>query len=164
MVAVRLFFLSPGQNDDPTLSTILAGILTEGALEYALAATSVIALKPFLKPFHSGAIINTVGGAGSGMYSGSRSQTRGMYMLSSVSKKDNDISTRSATTNSDPQEKVTQDWPRNGHQKGSSRAEAHRGGTISRGTPRGSTGSEEMIIQTTKDWSVHYEERDNHEV
>ena len=157
MIAVRLYYLAPSQNSNPTLSSVLSHILTEAALEYALAATSIIALKPFLKPFHSGAIINTVGGAGSGMYSGSASAAQGLYMLSSVSKKNHDLTPKSTTVSSDRDIEIEKpkQWQKTTSAKGQSHAEAQRGESPT----RGSTGSQEMIIQTTRDWSVHYEER-----
>ena len=161
IVATRLFYLSPNENYDPTLTSILPHILTEGALEYAIISTSVTALKPFLKPFHTGAILNTVGGDGSGQHSGSHSGGQDIYMLNSIStdKKDNSQSTRttvpSGNRNTDPQSRSKF---YTGHGKGtaviSSRGDAHRDDIES----VHSNSSERMIIRTKKEWAVRYED------
>ena len=102
IIAVRLFYLSPDENYDPTLTSIIPHILTEAAMSYALISTSITSLKPFLKPFHAGAVVNTVGGKGSGAYSGSHPRGQGIYMLSSVSNDPKGVEQRTATTvNSD---------------------------------------------------------------
>ena len=68
------------------LSTSIAShIVTEAAMNYALLCTSITSLKPFLKPFHAGAIVNTVGGKEPGAYSEPHSGGQGIYMLSSIS-------------------------------------------------------------------------------
>jgi hypothetical protein len=74
ILAARLFFLSPDENYDPTLTSIIPHILTEAAMDYALVSTSITCLKPFLKPFHTGGVVNRVGGAGSGVYAVSPGQ------------------------------------------------------------------------------------------
>jgi hypothetical protein len=168
ILAGRLFLLSPGQNNDPTWTSILPGILTEAALEYALIATSITALKPFLRPFHTGAIVNSVGGAGSGLMYGSaayKGGSHGMYMRSGSNTVDQKEEFQMTST--------SQEEPL-GHARGSGDGFGPRSGLDSRqvaGTmgpsrPRRedeesveSVGSEKMIIRTTKDWSVRYEER-----
>lgn len=56
-------------------------------MNFSLICTSITSLKPFLKAFHSGAVVATVGGASrSGLYSGSNSLMRpqqGIYMMTS---------------------------------------------------------------------------------
>jgi hypothetical protein len=159
----RLYFLSPSQNDDPTWTSVLPGILTEAALEYAIIATSITALKPFLRPFHTGAIVNSVGGAGSGlMYGSTAYKGHGVYIRSnskSVDQKD-DIP-------------MTNQSGGIGTARGSGDDLGMRSGLEPRQTtvtnvmrPRRedeesveSNGSEKMIIRTTKDWSVRYEDR-----
>jgi hypothetical protein len=165
IVAVRLFYLSPSKNHDPTITSIIPQVWAEGALEFAIISTSITALKPFLKPFHSGAIVNTVGGAGSGAYSGSGSRTQGVYMLNSVHDDDKDIGL--ATTNSSRSNKGKGS---SGHQ---TRGKLYRGNTVD-GTAvvssqsqhdrhredmesLDSNSSEQMIIRTMKDWTVRYE-------
>jgi hypothetical protein len=86
ILALRLYYLAPSRNGNPTLTNILAGVYTEGVLSYAIISTCITTLKPFLKPFHTGAIVNTTGGSGSGsgLESGSRSGGKhGLYMLGS---------------------------------------------------------------------------------
>lgn len=77
LVVARIVYLSPSINNHPTESDVIPGILTEAALEYALFSCSVTALKPFWRPFYSGAIVNTYGGAGSGLAYASRQQYTG---------------------------------------------------------------------------------------
>ncbi|KIX02270.1 uncharacterized protein Z518_08209 [Rhinocladiella mackenziei CBS 650.93] len=163
VVAIRLRYLSPDENHDPTFTSILAHILTEGALEYALISTSITSLKPFLKPFHTGAIVNTVGGSGSGLYSGSHSATQGIYMLSSIARdKKGNGQTTTATVhsgNSDsgppPRSKLYVGNISEGTTTVSSQPDPHRDDTES----AGSNSSGQMIIRTTKEWAVRYENR-----
>lgn len=48
---MRLYYLAPSINSDMNHSTIIAAILTAGALHFSIIATSVTALKPFLTVF-----------------------------------------------------------------------------------------------------------------
>jgi hypothetical protein len=163
ILAVRLWLLSPGQNDDPTETSILPGVLTEAALEYAIIATSITALKPFLRPFHTGAIVNSVGGAGSGlMYGSAAYKGQGVYI-------------RSGSKSVDQKEEYQ--LTSKSHDIGQARGSGDNLGlhsglegrtTVSTGPSRPrredeesveSAGSEKMIIRTTKNWSVRYEER-----
>ena len=136
-------------------------IFTEGALEYGIISTSVNALKPYLKPFHTGAIVDFVGDGGSGLnsgpHSGSRPRTQGLYMLSSIltDKKDSGQSTtttiQSKNGNNGPQ-------PQPKFYIGNSEVKA---AILSRGDAQqddtesvGSNSSKQMIIRTTKEWRV----------
>jgi hypothetical protein len=159
IVAIRLFYLYPSENYDPTLTSILPHILTEGALAYAIISTSITALKPFLKPFHSGAIMNTVGGGGSRLNSGSRSGAQGIYMLNSIATDKDNGQTTTTTVHSEngntgpqPQFKFY-----TGNSEGtaavSSRGDAHQDDIDS----LDSNSSKQTIIQTTKEWRVRYE-------
>jgi hypothetical protein len=162
IVGVRLFYLSPDENYDPTVTNIIPHILTEGAMDFALVSTTITALKPFLKPFHTGAIVNTVGGTGSGLYSGSRSgQPQGIYMLTSVARNKKEIGqTTTTSVNSDSGRYSTR--PKQKLYMGNT--EAGKTTVSSQPTERGtdiesvdSTGSERMIIRTTTEWNVRYE-------
>ena len=91
IVAIRLFYLSPSENSDPTITSIIANILTEAALELCLISACITSLKPFLQPIHSGYIVNSVGAPGSGLRSGIRAKSQdSYYMLSTVKGRDND--------------------------------------------------------------------------
>ena len=120
-------------------------------------ATSITALKPFLTPFHTGAIVNSVGGTGSGIYSGTRfgrSKPQAVYMLSSVSKnREKDGTVHTTVESGHHDHKFNQSADTN---KG--RAHPHGGPHTDDIESVESNGSERMIIQTTKDWSVRYED------
>jgi hypothetical protein len=161
IIGLRLFYLSPNESHDPTVTSILPHILTEAAMDYAIVSTSITALKPFLKPFHTGAIVNTIGGGGSGLYSGSHSGTPGIYMLSSVAKGKEDIgkattsSVRSGSIHNDSQlrAKLYNDNKGEGTTVVLSRPDRCREDIES----VESNGSEQMIIRTTKEWAIRYE-------
>jgi hypothetical protein len=131
-------------------------------MDFAIISTSVTALKPFLKPFHTGAIVNTVGGTGSGMYSDSRSgRHQDIYMLTSVARNKKGVGQTTTTS-------VNEDSGRHGPQPKQKLYMGNRGDgrTTVSSQPNGrgediesvdSTGSEQMIIRTTKEWNVHYE-------
>lgn len=160
IVAMRLLYLSPRENYKPTLTIIPPHILTELALEYTLISTSITAPKPFLKPFHTGAIVNTVGGGGSGLYSGSRSGAQGIYMLSSVAK-DNKVYGQTKTTTFRSESSNNSLQPRSqlyaGNTSGDT-AVSCRGGPLRDDIESvESNGSEQMIKRTTKEWAVRYE-------
>ncbi|KAK2871601.1 hypothetical protein FQN49_003017 [Arthroderma sp. PD_2] len=91
LIAMRLYYLSPGMNFDPTLTSIVPHILMEAAMDYGLAATSVTSLKPLLKPFHTGAIVNNVGSGESGAYSQTHLRGQGIYILTPVSKHSREV-------------------------------------------------------------------------
>ena len=160
IVALRLLYLSPRENYKPTLTSIRPHILTELALEYALISTSITALKPFLKPFHTGAIVNTIGGGGSGLYSASRSGAQGIYMLSSGARDNKDCGQTKTTT-------FRSESSNNGLQPQSQlyagNTGEHTAVSCRGGAPRDdiesveSNGSEQWIIRTTKGWAVRYE-------
>lgn len=167
ILAGRLYLLSPGENDNATWTSVLPGILTEAALEYSLIATSITALKPFLRPFHTGAIVNSVGGAGSGLMYGSAAYRggQGVYMRSG---------SKSVDQKEEYQMTTTSDAEPVGQARGSGDEFGLRSAVDNRPTQLGtgpsrprredeesveSVGSEKMIIRTTKDWSVRYEER-----
>jgi len=160
IVAIRLFYLSPSRNHNPTVTSILPHIWTEGALEYAIISTSVTSLKPFLRPFHTGAIVNTVGGGGSGLYSGSRPREQGIYMLNSIGT-DKKCGGQTTTTTARSEDGNTGPQPRSklytGNIEGvtmvSSGGDPHRDDIDS----VESNSSERMIIRTTKEWAVRYE-------
>lgn len=130
-------------------------------MNYAIVATSITALKPFLKPFHSGAIVNTVGGGGSGLYSGSHSGPQGLYMLSSVArgKKPTGTTTMNSTRSenehdvSQAQQKLYTGNSGEGTTVISSRTDPQREDMES----VESNGSEQMIIRTKREWAVRYE-------
>ncbi|EFQ97713.1 hypothetical protein MGYG_00753 [Nannizzia gypsea CBS 118893] len=86
ILSMRLSYLSPEKNYNPTFTSIVPHILMEAALNYALASTSLTSLKPLLKPFHTGAIANRIRCENSGIYSGARLEGQGIYMLTPVSR------------------------------------------------------------------------------
>lgn len=130
--------------------------MTEAALEFALFSTSITALKPFLRPFHTGAIVNTVGGAGSGLYYGSRSNNA--YMLGSTKDPKDDyqmnVSIITGGRKQSPMD-VTTASSRGGKKHVPQPSEDQNDDIQS----IHSDGSDQKIIRTTKEWSVRYEER-----
>ncbi|KAG5932594.1 hypothetical protein E4U53_001253 [Claviceps sorghi] len=52
IISYRLAYLSPTQNADPTLDTIVPSILTHGAIHFSIVAGSITCLKPFLRTFN----------------------------------------------------------------------------------------------------------------
>jgi hypothetical protein len=167
MIGLRLYYLSPTENYNPTYTSIIPHILTEAASNFALVATSVTSLKPFLKPFHTGAIVNTVGGTGSGIYSGTRPQYQGIYMLAPVSgrKTANDVtmtmtnatSRSNETTSADREVKQPAKLYVGDNVPGQTIISASPGLQKPESARSGSDGSEQMIIKTTKEWNVRYE-------
>lgn len=95
---MRLVYLSPEKNNVPTVTSIIPHILTEAAMNFALVSTSITSLKPFLKPFHTGAVLNTVGGEASGPYSGSHMRVQGLYKLTPRSKDSKDAAQVASAT------------------------------------------------------------------
>ena len=92
VVVVRLFYLSPSENSEPTVTSIIPNIITEAALELCLISACITSLKPFLQPVHSGYMVNTsVGAPGSSFRSGMRQKSQdSYYMLSTVKESDKD--------------------------------------------------------------------------
>ena len=127
-------------------------------MEYALIATSITALKPFLQPFAEGAIVNSVGGTGSGLrYGGQTKGQQSLYMLSSVANRERRENVGTTTIES-----------QTGREKGESprrfrtnRSQSGPNNDVHKDDIEsvGSAGSEQMIIKTTRDWSVRYEDR-----
>lgn len=157
----RVYLMSPSQNTDPTWSSILPGVLTEGAIEYALISTSISALTPLLRPYHTGVIVNSVGGAGSGLAYGSSSRAHGIYMRSGHSQLDkNEEFHLKSTTDIGQAHGSGDDLTLGGGGMGR-RAITSESGRQRREDEESveSTGSERMIIRTTKDWSIRYEPR-----
>lgn len=157
LVVIRLVLLSPNRNSDPTYTSALPAIVTEAALEFALFSTSITALKPFLRPFHTGAIVNTVGGAGSGLAYASKG-SHGIYMLSSTRdhKEEHQMNIATVTANRseiDVSNPVAQS-PKVSRQVAGFKADSEDIESI-----KSEGASDEMIIRTTKDWSVRYEYR-----
>jgi hypothetical protein len=169
IIGLRLYYLSPSENTNPTYTSIIPHILTEAASNFALVATSVTSLKPFLKPFHTGAIVNTVGGTGSGVFSGTRPQYQGIYMLAPVSgtkKTANDVtmtmtnatSRSNETTSGEREVKQPAKLYIGDNVPGQTVISASPGPQLKPASSRtGSDGSEQMIIKTTKEWNVRYE-------
>ncbi len=167
LIAIRLVYLSPAENENPTMTTIVPYILAEAALEFAILSTSITALKPFLRPLHSGAVVSSVGGYGANVsnpYSRSQGKSQGIYMLSSVSGKDNKEDFETTTTHADePRVSTTIQAPKAvfrpdlsaGETTTSVQSEVHRDDIES----VESNSSEQMIIRTTRNWSVRYEDK-----
>ncbi|KAJ9607858.1 hypothetical protein H2200_007937 [Cladophialophora chaetospira] len=170
LIALRLVYLSPAQNNDPTVTSIIPAILTEAALEFSLLSTSITALKPFLRPLHTSAVVNSVGGNASSdpysrSYSRAQGKSQGIYMLSSVSNKskhDKD-EYQTTTTSIEPRTSDAIQAPKpifrpdltGGETVTSVQVEQHRDDIES----VESNGSEQMIIRTTRNWSVRYEDK-----
>lgn len=167
IIAIRLFYLSPSENFDPTFTSILPNIFTEASLEYCLISASVTCLKPFLRPFHSGAVVSTIISADSDLRSGIRTRTLELYMLSPNSATDQNGTVRTTTKRScgplfgskdgktaPPIQTLFQPNQLEGHTVNSAWSDAHRDDIESMKT----VSSDEMIIRTTKNWSIQYEE------
>ena len=176
LVATRLFYLYPQENPDPTFTGIIASILTEAALEFSLMSASVSSLRPFLRPFHSGYIVNSVGAPGSGLRTGPQDP---YYMLSAVkgTNKDETIQTVKSTrrpslgsegsqlgytypgsVKPNPQAVVRPDL---GDQQAADSAPGRQHSSKVRRDDMesvDSVGSDQMIIRKTKEWSVRYED------
>jgi hypothetical protein len=125
-------------------------------------------LKPFLRPFHTGAVVNSVGGTGSGIVSGpaGNDQIYSIYMLSQVSGKDRshsiaeDVSNRADNESEELQQPLPERY--RPHQiagiatvKGGASSDVRTDDIES----LESNDSQQMIIRTTKRWSVTYESR-----
>ncbi|KAG5927307.1 hypothetical protein E4U42_002366 [Claviceps africana] len=61
IISYRLAFLSPAQNPDPTLDTIVPSILTHGAIHFSIVAGSITCLKPFLRTFNPACAVDRRG-------------------------------------------------------------------------------------------------------
>lgn len=154
IIAVRLFYLSPAKNPDPTFNAIIANILTEAALEYSLMSACVTSLRPFLRPFHSGQIVDSVGAyyalsAIKGTNIDGAAQT-----VKSIQRPSGSMGSHHGTTY--PGSVVLR--PDRGDQQAviSPRSRRHSS-KVRRDESVDSAGSDQMIIQKTKDWSVQYE-------
>jgi hypothetical protein len=160
-VALRLVYLAPSENQNPTLSSIVANILTEAALEYALLSTSITALKPFLRPLHSSAVVNSVVGDGSGIYAKSRSRTQGIYLLSSTSGKDKQEEYKLSTVDSGKTNPIKAPEPvfKPDFNQGQTVTSVRRDANTDDMDSMESNSSERMIIRTTRNWSVRYEDK-----
>jgi hypothetical protein len=91
VVVVRLFYLSPSENSEPTVTSIIPNIITEAALELCLISACITSLKPFLQPVHSGYMVTSVNAPGSSFRSGKRAKSQdSYYMLSTVKESDKD--------------------------------------------------------------------------
>ena len=135
-------------------------------MNYALVATCITSLKPFLKPFHTGGIVNTVGGGASGLLSGSHAAAQGIYMLTSLS---NDKKVTAATTTTmvdDPEdEDCTVMTPRGKLYTGENSAKVT---TAVSGPKKGEEKVEmsrdrdsgQMVIERTMEWDVRYDSRE----
>lgn len=89
IVAVRLFYLSPKRNPDPTFSSIVPNIMTEGVLQFSIISASITSLRPFLRSLHPGYAVNSNGTQKSGHRSTNRSGSQDpYYRLDVVSKRD----------------------------------------------------------------------------
>ncbi|KAM3563762.1 hypothetical protein MY1884_001126 [Beauveria asiatica] len=51
LIGLRLKYLSPSRNWDPTLTSIMPGIFTQAVLHFSIIASCVTTLKPFLRHF-----------------------------------------------------------------------------------------------------------------
>jgi hypothetical protein len=91
-VVLRLFYLSPSENSEPTVSSIIPNIVTEAALELCLISACITSLKPFLQPVHSDYMVNnSAGQPGSSFRAGKRAKSQdSYYMLSTVKDSDKD--------------------------------------------------------------------------
>jgi hypothetical protein len=170
IIAVRLFYLSPAKNPDPTFNAIIANILTEAALEYSLMSACVTSLRPFLRPFHSGQIVDSVGAPGSGLRSGILSKSQdSYYMLSAIKGTNIDGASQTVKSIQRPSGSMGSHHgttypgsvvlrPDRGDQQAviSPRSRQHSS-KVRRDESVDSAGSDQMIIQKTKEWSVQYE-------
>lgn len=166
IIAIRLFYLSPSENLDPTVTSILPNIFTEASLEYSIISASVTCLKPFLRPFHSG-FVDIIPSADSSLRSGIRAKTLETYMLGPISAGDQSGTTRTTTKRSSgtpfeskggettpPIQPLFQPNQLEGYTVNSAWSDAHRHET----EPVRSVSPDHMIIRTTKNWSIQYEE------
>lgn len=109
IIAVRLYYLSPRTETAHDSVNIVAQIVTEAALEFALISASVTCLKPFLQPFHSGGyLVDSVGAPGSGLRTNVRSSSRDPYYKLSTIKR----AAKDGTLMSITQRDIDQEAPR----------------------------------------------------
>lgn len=97
MIIIRLYYLAPDQNDDPTLTNIIPHIATEVALHFSVFSASVTSLRPFLRTMHLELTVSSYGRSGYGYgprsagpsanRSRNQSQPRTYIRLESVSKR-----------------------------------------------------------------------------
>lgn len=179
LVAVRLFYLSPSQNPDPTFTSILASILTEAVLDFCLISASLTSLRPFLRPFHSGYIVDSVGAPGSGLRSGIRTRSHDVYYTLSAVKATNDdgagptiktirrlpLGSKASPHGITHPEPVKPNLPHSfdpdlGEQQVVISAQGRQCSTKGRQDDIesvDSAGSDQMIIRKTRNWSIRYE-------
>jgi hypothetical protein len=79
IIAVRLLYLSPNKNPDPTFSSIVPNIITEGALQFSIISASITSLRPFLRSLHPGYAVDSSGTKRSGLRSTNRSGSQDPY-------------------------------------------------------------------------------------
>ena len=143
-------------------------------------SASVTSLRPFLRPFHLGYIVDSVGAPGSGLRSGFRTRSQDpYYMLSAVKGTNKDgtaqtvTSTRPASVGSTasqhgiaypesvkpkPEKAVRPDLS---DQLGVTSAQGRQySNKVRRDDTESidSAGSDQMIIRKTRDWSIQYED------
>lgn len=161
IVAIRLYYLGPEENHNPTFTSIIPHVLTEGVLNGALMATSIPALKPFLQPLHTGASPAAAGAGGHYHSSGRRSQAAATYMLSSVAgKKELAQTTVSATPRTDLEN--IQHRPEvcfNDDERSSGNMSKNDGQQDDAESVESNSSRQMMIIRATKAWSVRYEDK-----
>ena len=153
IVVIRLYYLAPEENSNPTFTSIVPHVLTEGVLNGALMATSIPALKPFLQPLHTGA---SPAAAGAGGYSSGRgSKAATTYMLSSVAGKKELGQTTVYATPQTELENIQHRPPVRPHddQRSSGNGQQDHAESVE------SNSSQRMIIRATKEWSVRYEDK-----
>lgn len=61
IVAIRLHYLKPSLNADPTFDTIISSVVTQAVMNYSTFAASIICIKPFIRAFSSGYVASTDG-------------------------------------------------------------------------------------------------------
>lgn len=172
---MRLIYLAPNKNNDPNQTTIISGILTSGALQFSIIASSVTALKPFLTVFNQP--VFAYHGAISGRSADSADPYYKLEMFRRVDRKvevtddsanwrpDHNSTQRSITaqpgkaltrTRSEGNQGASSSQAHNGYANGPPKAA--NGSFISEGGESADTGASDiMIIKKTTEVMVRYE-------
>lgn len=152
-VALRLLYLSPSQNPDPSSPRLIAGIFTEIVMNLAFILSSLTCAKPFLKPFHSGYFIGASNQKVFGNARSTASSNANSYRMLDAT------ASKSTNNRSIPQDERSGS---NAHQSGDRnhfRPEPvlHHTTVSAKAAKHQHAGSDHMAISETKTWAVSYE-------
>lgn len=174
IVAVRLLYLSPQKNSDPTFSSIIPNIITEGVLQFSIISASVTSLRPFLRSLHPGYAVDSSGTQRSGLRSANRSGSQDpYYRLDVISKTGKGGVPGALGSGLRPPEGLTAGhaiaYPAKPHLRKDDQQDVELGQSLSKGKLDSSktltddtdsidtVAQDPMVIRKTTDWVIRYE-------